>query len=64
MDWHGRFNGLLSIASILAEFGPAPEQIVISLSDRAVPFGESAPDVVQFFESYRIENDICVWEMF
>lgn len=48
----------------LAEFGPAPEQIVISLSDRAVPFGESAPDVTQFFESYRIENDICVWEMF
>jgi len=34
------------------------------LSDRAVPFGESAPDVTQFFESYRIENDVCVWEMF
>jgi hypothetical protein len=48
----------------LAEFGPAPEQVVISLSDRAVAFGDAAPDVTQFFESYRIENGVCVWEMF
>ncbi len=48
----------------IGDFGPAPEQVVISLSDRAVAFGESAPDVVQFFESYRIENGDCVWELF
>lgn len=41
-----------------------PRQIVISLSERAVPLGESAPDVVQFFEAYRIESGACVWEMF
>ncbi len=48
----------------LTEFGPQPEQVVISLSDRAVAFGDSAPDVVQFFESYRIENGKCLWGMF
>lgn len=46
------------------EFGPAPEQIVISLSDMALPFGEAAPEAVQFFESYRIEEGACQWEMF
>ncbi len=43
---------------------PAPQQIVISFADAAVPFGEAAPDVVQFFESFRPENGACVWEVF
>jgi hypothetical protein len=44
--------------------GPKPAQIIISLSDRNVPFGEAAPDAVQYFEAYRIENGECVWEMY
>lgn len=47
----------------LAEFGEAA-QVVISLSASPVEFGQSAPDVVQFFESYRIEGGACQWEMF
>jgi hypothetical protein len=43
---------------------PAPQQIIISLSDRAVPFGEAAPDAVQFFEAYAPKGDACIWEMF
>ena len=43
---------------------PAPQQIVISFASEAVPFGQAAPDVVQFFESYRPENGACVWEVF
>lgn len=43
---------------------PAPQQIVISFSSEVVPFGQAAPDVVQFFESYRPENGACVWEVF
>lgn len=43
---------------------PEPQQIVISLSAEAVPFGEATPDVVQFFEAYRPENDLCIWEPF
>lgn len=48
----------------LAENGPVPAQIIISLSDRAVPFGEAAPDATQFFEAYRVEGDACIWEAF
>lgn len=48
----------------IAEGGPQPEQVIISLSDVPVVFGESAPEAVQFFESYRIEDGQCVWEMF
>lgn len=43
---------------------PEPQQIVISFAGAAVPFGEAAPDVVQFFESFRPENDACIWEVF
>jgi Family of unknown function (DUF6497) len=41
-----------------------PDQIIISLSDRDVPFGQTDPDATQFFEAYSIEGDACVWEMF
>jgi hypothetical protein len=43
---------------------PEPQQIVISFASEVVPFGEPAPDVVQFFESYRPDNGSCVWEVF
>ena len=43
---------------------PAPQQIVITFADRAVPFGEPAPDAVQFFEAYSLHGASCIWEMF
>lgn len=48
----------------IAATGPTPSQIVISLSERAVPFGQAAPDVTQFFEAYRIDGATCIWEAF
>jgi len=48
----------------LAELGPQPQQIIISLADRVVPFGETSPDATQYFEAYSIENGTCIWEMF
>jgi len=39
-------------------------QVIISLSDRPVPFGEADPEATQFFEAYRIEDGICVLELF
>lgn len=42
---------------------PAPQQIIIVLSDRPVPFGEAAPEAVQFFEAYRPEEGACIWEL-
>lgn len=48
----------------LAETGMAAERVVISLSEQAVPFGEAAPGITQYFEAYRVENDRCIWEGF
>lgn len=43
---------------------PEPQQIIITFMSAEVPFGDAAPDVVQFFESFRVENGACVWEVF
>jgi hypothetical protein len=48
----------------VADFGPQPAQIVISLSAAPLPFGEPAPDTEQFFESYSLADGTCQWEMF
>jgi hypothetical protein len=48
----------------VTDFGPVPQQIIISLADAARPFGETAPDAVQYFEAYRIENGACIWEIY
>lgn len=48
----------------LADLGPAPAQIIISLADVAVPFGVAAPEATQFFEAYSVQDGTCQWEMF
>ena len=48
----------------IEDAGAAQGQIIISLSDREVPFGVSDPDATQFFEAYRVENGSCIWEVF
>jgi hypothetical protein len=48
----------------MGEFGPQPSQIVISMSDMAVPFGETAPQATQFFEAFKHQDGICISEMF
>ncbi|SMY08532.1 DUF6497 family protein [Flavimaricola marinus] len=40
------------------------EQIVISISDQAVGFGETNPDVLQYFDGFSIAGDSCLWEPF
>lgn len=39
-------------------------RVVISLSDQMIDFGASDPAVTQFFEAYRPENALCIWEEF
>lgn len=41
-----------------------PDQIVISMADRAVEFGQMNPDATQYFEAFRPENGRCIWEAF
>ena len=48
----------------LSVLGPQPSQVVISLADREIPFGQTDPAAVQFFEAYRPAGDVCEWEMF
>ncbi len=60
MDWLCQNYALPRIANT----GPQPGQIVISMSDMEVPFGESAPQATQFFNAYSIADGKCVWDMF
>lgn len=48
----------------IAGTGPQPAQIVISLSDRPVAFGDPDPDVIQYFEAYRPTAGQCEPELF
>lgn len=50
--------------SRIANTGPMPQQIIISLSAEPVPFGEAAPDITQFFEAYSVQDGACIWEVF
>lgn len=50
----------------LATTGPRPAQIVISIAEEPIPFGDFTPDVVQVFESFTLPTDrnACLWEPF
>ncbi|WP_281173423.1 DUF6497 family protein [Leisingera methylohalidivorans] len=48
----------------LAEQDLTAARVVISLSDRAVPFGAQDPAATQFFEAYRPDSAACIWEAF
>ena len=48
----------------VADLGPVPSQIIVSLASAPVPFGQPAPDITQYFEAYRVEDQICIWEQF
>ncbi|MHC0053866.1 DUF6497 family protein [Actibacterium sp. D379-3] len=48
----------------LSNLGPEVSQVIITLADRPVDFGQSAPEATQYFEAYRPENNACIWEGF
>lgn len=48
----------------LPAIGPEVVQVIITLMDRPVPFGELDAEATQFFEAYRPEDGRCVWEGF
>jgi hypothetical protein len=41
-----------------------PERIVVSLMSAPVEFGVMTPEIRQFFESFRVEGGLCIWEAF
>lgn len=48
----------------LAQYALDAARVVISLSDRPVPFGAADPDATQYFDAYRPEDTGCIWEAF
>ncbi|MCE8006203.1 DUF6497 family protein [Aestuariivita sp.] len=48
----------------LSQHDISPSRIVISFSDRFVPFGQPAADATQYFELFSPENGACIWEEF
>lgn len=48
----------------LADTGPLPGQIIVSLADKPSEFGKYDPAVLQVFEAFRVEDGGCIWEVF
>lgn len=48
----------------LIQTGWEADQIVISIADRPLAFGETSPDVVQYFDGFSISGSSCLWEPF
>jgi predicted secreted protein len=48
----------------LAANNLAAARVVVSLSDRQVPFGVPTPEATRYFEAYRLDGDTCIWEQF
>lgn len=41
-----------------------PVQVILSLSDVEVPFGEANSEATQFFEAYSLKGDTCILEAY
>lgn len=48
----------------MANIGPQPTQIVISIANQESEFGVTDPNVIQIFEAYTLDQGGCIWEMF
>ncbi len=48
----------------LAQHDLHGDVIVISLADRPTEFGAADRDATQFFEAFRLQGDVCIWEGF
>ena len=46
----------------MSDFELEGDVIVVSLSDRATEFGKPDPEATQFFEAFRVVDEICIWE--
>ncbi|MEM1375014.1 MAG: DUF6497 family protein [Pseudomonadota bacterium] len=41
-----------------------PDQIIVSLADRATDFGKANPEATQYFEAFTPDPPSCIWEGF
>ncbi len=45
----------------LAKSAPNAEEIIISIASAPTVFGESAPEVVQYFDVFSVRENSCIW---
>ncbi|WP_376871701.1 DUF6497 family protein [Albirhodobacter sp. R86504] len=48
----------------IPNIGPQVNQIVVSLMDQEIPFGEADDTVTQYFDAFNITNGTCELELF
>ena len=48
----------------IQEYALEGDKIVISFMDRITEFAVPDPDATQYFEQFRPENDVCMWDDF
>ena len=49
---------------MLKDAGEEVALVIVSLMDKPLEFGQSDPGTVQYFESFVIRDDRCIWEEF
>lgn len=60
MDWACRTWGRPAAASL----GTTPDWVVIEMMEAPVERGVTTPQVRRYFENYRLEGPLCIWELF
>lgn len=40
----------------------APQRVIVSISSQPLAFGETAPNIVQYFDSFQVKGGTCIGE--
>ncbi|AXQ94184.1 DUF6497 family protein [Cereibacter azotoformans] len=69
IDYDTAFADMLALCQAyvvpkIADVLPQPEQVIISFSDRPLPFGAADPEATQYFEAFSIQDGHCILEAF
>jgi hypothetical protein len=60
MDWACRTWGVPAAETLAS----APDWVVVEFMAAPVERGRATPEIRQFFETYRLEGLVCIWELF
>jgi hypothetical protein len=47
---------------LVEQTGGGVAQVLVTISDRALPRGLRDPEATQFMSAYRLESGACIWE--
>ncbi|MCM2560544.1 DUF6497 family protein [Lutimaribacter sp. EGI FJ00015] len=48
----------------LAQAGVSATRVIVSLASEPIEFGATDPEIIQYMDVFRVENDTCIWEGF